>query len=275
MYRHGAETVRAACSGQVILCAGAIGSPELLMRSGIGPAGHLSEVGIPVSVDLPGLGQNLHDHPSCSLVYGAARPVPPGINNHGEVVGLVRSREGLGGPDVQIMVVDLPLRAETVLGPAAGAGYALLVSLMLPASRGALTLGGAHSSSRPIIDPRYYSEARDLDTMIAGLRAARRIGEADALAVWSGGEDQPGPTVTSDDDLRAYLHRNLRSYHHYGGTCRIGGGEWAVVDPELRVRGVEGLRVADASVMPSPVSANTVATVYAIGERAAEILRRP
>lgn len=275
VYRQGGATLRAACSGEVVLCAGAIGSPELLMRSGVGPARHLSDLGIPIALDVPGVGQNLHDHPSCSLLYRAAQPVPPGINNHGEVVGLLRSDPAVPEPDLQVMVVDLPLRAEAVPGPAAGAGYALLVSLMRPRSRGSILPRAASRAARPIIDPAYYADRRDADTMILGVRAARRIGDADALAAWRASEVQPGRSVRSDSDLRAYVYRNLRSYHHYAGTCRIGEDDRAVVDPELRVRGLDGLRVADAAVMPSPVSANTVATVYAIGERAAELIRRP
>jgi choline dehydrogenase len=154
-----------------------------------------------------------------------------------------------------------------------GAGYTIVVALMQPFSRGFVRLAGAAPDAAPVIDPNYYTDSRDLDAVAAGLRAARNIGAAPALDPWRGEEVLPGRGVQDDDSLRAYPRRNLRSYSHYAGTCRIGADEHAVVDTELRVRGVSGLRVADASVMPAPISANTNATVYAIAERAASLIR--
>jgi choline dehydrogenase-like flavoprotein len=142
----------------------------------------------------------------------------------------------------------------------------------MPLSRGAIRLAGATPSAPPVIDPRYYSEFRDREAMAAGVRAARRIGAADALQPWRSEEIWPGPDV-ADEELDGCLQVNMRTYSHYAGTCRMGTDELAVVDPQLRVRGVTGLRVADAAIMPAPVSANTNATVYAIAERAAELLR--
>jgi choline dehydrogenase len=226
-----------------------------------------------VVTDLPGVGRNLHDHPMSGIVYSSARPVPPGMNNHGEVQGLVSTGIGGHGPDVQIMFVDVPLRADSLPGPDIGHGYAIAVSLMAPFSRGAVRLASTAPGAAPVIDPRYYADASDLDMMVAGLRMAREIGSADALAPWRGTEPLPGPGAAGDDQLRAYLRRNIRSYSHYAGTCALGTDAMAVVDTELRVHGIEGLRVADASVMPSPVSANTNATVYAIAERASDLIR--
>lgn len=273
VYRRSHTTERVNCSSEVVIACGTIGSPQLLMLSGIGPACHLDEVGISVKLDLPGVGENLHDHPMCGLIYRAAQPVPAGINNHGEAVGLLRSDPELPGPDLQVMFLDIPLRAQTLPGPAVGEGYTINVSLMRPHSRGSIKLRRSAVGAAPLIDPRYYADDRDCDAMIAGLRAARRIGEAEALAPWRDSQLHPGRSTNGDNELRDYLGRNLRSYHHYGGTCRIGEDDWAVVDTDLRVAGIDGLRVADASVMPSPVSANTAATVYAIAERAAELLR--
>lgn len=272
-YRRAGVSVDVACTREVVLACGAVGSPQLLMLSGIGPERHLIASGLRVVADVAGVGMNLHDHPMCSLVYGARRPVPPGENNHGEVLGLLRSEPSLPAPDIQVMFVDIPLHVGTLPGPAVERGYSIVVSLMLPRSRGMLRLKGDAVAAGVWIDPRYYAEERDRAAMVAGLRAARRIGEADALAPWREGELLPGPRVQTTSDLSAYLDRNLRSYHHYGGTCRIGEDETAVVDPELRVHGIDGLRVADASVMPGPASANSVATVYAIAERAAELIR--
>jgi choline dehydrogenase len=260
-------------SAEVVLTAGTVGTPQLLMLSGVGPQAQLRAYGIPVVADLPGVGLNLHDHPMSGIVYGSAQPVPHGTNNHGEVQGLINTGVGEHGPDVQIMFVDVPLRADSLPGPEMGQGYAIMVSLMAGFSRGSVRLASAKPDAAPVIDPRYYTDTRDLDIMVTGLRMAREIGDAPALAPWRAAEALPGVDVRDEDDLRAYPRRNIRSYSHYAGTCRIGADETAVVDTELRVHGISGLRVADASVMPSPVSANTNATVYAIAERAADLIR--
>jgi choline dehydrogenase len=272
-YSVGAETFTVACQTEVVLTAGTVGTPQLLILSGIGPRAQLREFGIDVVTGLPGVGANLHDHPMSGIVYQAAQPVPQAMNNHGEVQGLVSTGPGSYGPDVQIMFVDVPLRADSLPGPDIGQGYTISVSLMAPFSRGSLRLASGVPGAAPVIDPRYYTDARDLDMMAAGLRMAREIGSADALAPWRGTEALPGPGVAGDDQLRAYLCRNIKSYSHYAGTCALGTDPMAVVDTELRVHGIEGLRIADASVMPSPVSANTNATVYAIAERAADLIR--
>lgn len=256
----------------VVLTAGAVGTPQLLMLSGIGPHQQLRQLGIKPLVDLDGIGANLQDHPITGIVYQASGPVPPAANNHGEVQGLIRTNEQLDGPDVQLQMVDVPLREDSLPGPEMDRGYTILVALMTPYSRGTLRLADATPGKAPLIDPRYYSDSRDLDAMVHGLRAARAIGETAALTRWRGEEAQPGRGVQDDRRLQAYVRRNLRSYSHYAGTCRMGNDEGAVVDPGLCVWGVSGLRVADASVMPSIVSANTNATVYAIAERAVDLI---
>ncbi|MFF4346186.1 GMC family oxidoreductase [Streptomyces sp. NPDC001530] len=272
-YRVDGRLVRARSEREVVLTAGAVGSPQLLMLSGIGPEDHVRRFGITPLVNLADVGANLQDHPMSGIVYLSARPVPPAVNNHGEVQGLIRTDAQLSGPDVQLQMVDVPLREDSLPGPDIGHGYTVMVALMTPHSRGTVRLADATPGKAPLIDPQYYADARDLDAMVYGLRAARTVGETTALADWRGAEVQPGPGVQDDEHLRAYLRRNLRSYGHYTGTCRMGSDEGAVVDSDLRVRGVQGLRVADASVMPSIVSANTNATVYAIAERAADLLR--
>jgi choline dehydrogenase len=165
------------------------------------------------------------------------------------------------------------LRAEKLPGPAIGEGYTIAASLMLPRSRGSVRLASAEPGTPPLIDPNYYADPRDLHAFAAGLRAAREIGRAAALDQWRGEEVLPGPAVNDDAGLRACLRRNIATYAHPGGTCRIGADGEAVVDTDLRVRGISGLRVADASVMPSAPSANTNATVYAIAERAASLIQ--
>jgi choline dehydrogenase len=143
---------------------------------------------------------------------------------------------------------------------------------MAPHSRGSVRLRGADARIEPAVDPNYLSDPRDLDVLVAGLGLARGIGRASALGPWRGAEIHPGPETRSQDGLRAYLLSALQTYHHPVGTCRIGEGETAVVDTELRVRGIAGLRVADASVMPSIVSGNTMAGVYGIAERASSLM---
>ncbi|MFF4837976.1 GMC family oxidoreductase [Streptomyces sp. NPDC001315] len=272
-YGTGEQPHSALATRETVLTAGALGTTQLLMLSGIGPEDHLREVGVEPRLHLAGVGANLQDHPFTGVVYRSARLVPPSPGNHGEVAGLIRTDPSLDGPDVQLQMVDVPLREDTLPGPEMNQGYMLMAALMRPFSRGTVRLADATPGSALVVDPRYYTDPRDVDALVHGLRVVRAIGETEALADWRDEEALPGAGVEDDEALRAYVRRNIRSYSHYSGTCRMGTDEGAVVDPELRVRGVEGLRVADASVMPTIVSANTNATVYAIAERAAELLR--
>jgi choline dehydrogenase-like flavoprotein len=264
-YIRGGERSHADAARDVVLCAGTIGSAQLLLLSGIGPADHLREVGIDVVADLPGVGANLHDHPTSVVIYTASQPVDVGVYNHIEAIGLMRSNPSLDGPDLQsYFVVPAP--------PEAGSGFLIALSLVTPRSRGHLRLADQHPASAPLLDPGYLTDRRDLDALIAGLAIVREIGQADALAPWRGQEVLPGTAVTDDATAAAFLRANLYSYCHYAGTCRIGTDETAVVDTSLLVRGINGLRIADASVIPSIPSANTHATVLAIAERAADLV---
>jgi choline dehydrogenase len=268
-YIAGGKSHAVGCSGEVILAAGTIGSAQLLLLSGVGPAGHLAEAGIDVAADLPGVGANLHDHPLTSITYASSRPVPPSVNNHGEALGLIHSGEDTtGGPDLQVLFGPFPYFPPGLPGPHPGAGYSIALSLMTPRSRGSMRLASSDPAAPPVVNPGYLSDRRDLDTLAAGLELVREIGLAPSIRAWRAEECVPG----SDADLRAYLRAHLLTYFHYVGTCRIGPDPMAVVDTELRVRGVAGLRVADASVIPSVPSANTNATVYAIAERAADLI---
>jgi choline dehydrogenase len=259
---------RAHAGGEVVLAAGAIGSPQLLLRSGIGPADQLREVGVEASVDLPGVGANLHDHPLTGLVYTASRPTRS-RTYAGKPVALLRTRCGVIEPDIQLAFLDLP--ALPPRGSAGRDGYTIMVSLMTPASRGSLRLASADPTVPPLVDQGFLTDERDVDWMVTGLRLAREVAAVPALRDWRGEEVTPGQR--DDAGLRDYLRGSVGSYSHPVGTCRMGGDERAVVDPRLRVRGVEGLRVVDASVMPSIVSADPNATVLAIAERAAAWLR--
>ena len=274
-YSVGGQVSRVECRHDVVLTAGTIGSAQLLMLSGIGPQRHLRDVGVRVVLDLPGVGANLHDHPRSSVIYRAAQSLPPGLNNHGEVVGLIRSDPGVEALDLQLQIIDVPMYAPLLPPPLASPrqGFSIAFSAMAPASRGSVRLASTDPAAAPLIDPNYYADPHDLKVMAAGLRVARAIGGATALQPWRSQELLPGPEVHNEDRVRTYLCKSLKTYSHHVGTCRIGTDDMAVVDTSLRVRGIEGLRVADASVMPSVVSANTNATVYGIAERAAALIR--
>ncbi|GAA3049569.1 FAD-dependent oxidoreductase [Pseudonocardia yunnanensis] len=263
-YTDDGRQVSAACSGEVVLTAGAIGTAQLLLLSGIGPQAHLQSVGIAVVVDLPGVGENLHDHPLSGVVYSAGRPVPVGVNNHIEVLGLMRSAADVDAPDLQAFFVT-PL-------PGVDDQYMIAFSAMAPRSRGSVRLVSARPDAAPLLDPNYLGDSADLEMMVTGLRLAREIGNQSALVSWRDAEVAPGPDADGSSP-RDYLRATTHSYYHPVGTCRIGSDEMSVVDTDLRVRGISRLRVADASVMPSIPSANTLATVVAIAERAASLMQ--
>jgi choline dehydrogenase len=255
------ELLTVPCSQEVILAAGAVGSPEILLRSGIGPADHLRELGIDTILNLPGVGENLHDHPVTSTVHRAADPLPASTESHTEVLGLLAS-DGGPVPDLHLLVLSIP---DDLYGPTMG--FVIAVGLMTPHSRGTLRLSSSDPAAHPLLDPRYLADDRDRTAMLAGLRLAREIGAAPAFRTLGTEESLPG-----DVPLDQFLTASLRTYFHYVGTCRIGTDDFAVVDTDLTVHGIRGLRVADASVMPSIPSANTNATVLAIAERAAALI---
>jgi choline dehydrogenase len=265
------EQIRA--EHEVVVCAGTVESPKLLMLSGIGAAGELGRLGIDIVADLPGVGRNLHDHVLSPVIHAASRPVPEALAGlqplHSHL--FARSRPGLPGPDLQPLFFHLPLYLDGMEGPPDG--YTLMAGLIRPASRGSLRLASADPSAPPLIDPAYLTCGVDVDGMVAAIELCREIGRQDALADWRGAELYPGPGAQTRDDLREYVRATAITYHHQVGTCKMGVDADAVVDPQLRVRGVEGLRVADASVMPFVTSGNTHAPAVMIGERAADLVR--
>ena len=254
---------------EVVVCAGAVGSPQLLMLSGIGPAAHLHDVGIDVRADVPGVGHNLHDHPMCWLTYAAAGPVP----STNEVPHVLLRSDSAREPDLQIGFAPMVFGPRWTIKPETG--FSVMFSLMNPASRGSIQLSGPNRQDPPLIDPAYFADGQDLDRMVVGLRRAREIASAKALTPWRGHPLEPAFDTSDEDACRAYLHASTGSYFHPVGTCRIGTDEHAVVDPALRVKGVEGVRIADASVIPIIPSANTNATVLAVAERAAALMSDP
>jgi len=266
----GGSEIRAA--HEVVLAAGTIESPKLLLLSGIGPAGELSRAGVEVAVDLPGVGRNLHDHVLSPVVCSSSRPVPPVVPGttplHAHL--FARSRGDLPAPDTQPLVFHVPAYLPGMEGPPDG--FTLMAGMIRPQSRGSLTLASDDPGDPPAIDPAYLAEEADVDALQWSLEQVREIGRAGALADWLGEELYPGPGVTSRADVRRYVRDTAITYHHQVGTCRMGVDELAVVDPQLAVRGVDGLRVADASVMPTVPGGNTHAPTTMIGERAADLV---
>ncbi len=287
-------------AGQVILCGGAINSPQLLMLSGIGPGAALSQLGIPVVQDLPGVGQNLHDHvyAHCLARVDKGYSLNPKISRNWKMipdvleyafkrtglltsaaaqVGLfVRTREGLQTPDMQLQMRPFSMISKGGMysaepTPAITASCAILQ----PHSRGELTLRSADPREAPRMVANYLTDPRDLPTLVAGLRLIRRIFATRPFADFYKAEDLPGPGITSDDDLVAFLRDNAQSMYHPVGTCRMGpsAADGAVVDARLRVHGIDGLRVVDASVMPVVPSGNTNAPAIMVAEKAADMLR--
>jgi pyridoxine 4-oxidase len=269
VFRHHDVTRRVRVEREVILAAGAIDSPKLLQLSGIGRADHLRALGIPVVVDLAGVGENLQDHIlGAGVAYEARRTVPLSRYNHGEGLLYVPDEPG---PEILIMSVTLPFVLPSV-GPAPSPAYVLTPCLMRPRSRGSVRLASANPSDPPLIDPGYLTEPADLDLMEQAVALARDIGAAPELADWRKREVFPGRGVRRRQGLRDFARRAANSFHHPIGTCPMGTDAAAVVDLALRVRGVEGLRVVDASVMPSLPQAMVNAATIAIAERASDLI---
>jgi choline dehydrogenase len=280
-YTAGVQTRTARADREVVLTAGVIGSAQLLLVSGIGPAGQLRRLGIEVVHDLPGVGDNLQDYPFAYVSFTAKGPLDDG--GLPDTPHVVLRSDPAADPDLQLVFMHFPLPhrkpgatvepwGSSASRPELTDGYSVTFSLQRPRSRGTLTLASPDPRVAPVIDPGYYTDPRDLDLMVTALRRARDMGHASALRPWRTGELAPGSEVTSDADLRRYIKLATGSFSHLVGTCAIGNDGRAVVDPQLRVHGIAGLRVADASVMPSVVAANTNATVLGIAERAASIL---
>jgi choline dehydrogenase len=271
-YVHDDATHTVDAAGEVVLCGGSVGSPHLLMLSGVGPADVLRAHGIGVVADLPGVGANLADHPLGGLVYSAGQETWEPLNNHTDFLAALRSDPDLNAPDLHVLFLDTPYPLPGRQGP--DTGYTMLFAALNPHSRGSVTLVSSDPDAPPAIDPGLLSDERDVPVLLSGLSMAREIGGAKALAPWRGEEVLPGPGVTTPEQLRSYLRETVGTYFHPVGTCRMGTGFSAVTDSRLRVHGVENLRVVDASIMPSLPGANTNATVLAIAERGAEMIAK-
>jgi choline dehydrogenase len=255
---------------EVILSAGAIGSPRLLMLSGIGPAEGLRAVGIDVAADVPGVGSNLHDHPVVYTSHASPAPLLVSDYNNGEAYVALRSDLAQACPDLHLFPILLPIAAAGSEPPATG--FVLTGAVMTPDSRGSVTLGSGDPQAPALIDPGLLSDERDLDRMETATTLVRELAASPAMAEFRQTEVWPGLSVRTRAGLRTWIRHNVGTYYHPAGTCRMGDGPEAVVDLQLRVRGVTGLRVVDASVMPVIPNAHPNATVLAIAERAAELI---
>ena len=265
---------RLEADGGVILCCGAIGSPMILLRSGIGPAADLQGLGIDVRADLPGVGANLHDHLlSGGNLYRAKRPVPASRYQHSESLLYIDGDGGGPAPEIALACVVVPVVTECFEAPPPGEAYTIMFGFTHPRSRGTLKLRSADPGAAPLIDPNYLAEAGDRETYLKALDWARAVGAADSLDDWRQAELLPGPEVRSREERLRFLAQAAFTHHHPVGTCRMGGDDLAVVDPALAVRGVEGLHVIDASVMPSITTGPINAAIIAIAERASDLLR--
>jgi choline dehydrogenase-like flavoprotein len=285
-----------AARAEVIVAGGALQSPQLLMLSGIGDGEELRKFGIPMVQHLPGVGRNLRDHIDYVFAYradsldlfgtslrgglrllreiGRYRRERRGMvtTNFAEAGGFVRTQPGAAVPDVQlhfvIGAVDNHARTRHL-----GHGYSLHTCLLRPKSTGRVALASADSLAAPAIDPNFYGEAEDLEAMVGAFKLGRRILDAPALASLPR-SDMFTADVRTDDQIRATLRERSDTIYHPVGSCRMGVDDLAVVDPQLRVRGVDGLRVVDASVMPDLIGGNTNAPTIMIAEKAADLIRR-
>jgi choline dehydrogenase-like flavoprotein len=294
---HEGETKQVHARREVLLCAGALQSPQILMLSGIGPHRHLVEKGIATVHDLPGVGQNLHDHidvvqvvnaPQLKDTFGVSvsglsravkgffewRKLRTGMltTNFAEAGGFVKSRPSEATPDLQLHFAIAKLvnhGRKTVLGH----GYSCHVCLLRPLSRGSLTLASKDPFEAPLIDPNFLGDRDDMQRLIRGFRLMRTLLQQPALAALGGRETADSAQATSDLQIEQFIRDHADTVYHPVGTCRMGKGSMDVVDHQLRVHGVQGLRVVDASIMPQVVSGNTNAPTIMIAEKAADLIK--
>jgi choline dehydrogenase-like flavoprotein len=296
-YRQGGADKLLRARGEVLLAAGALLSPQLLMLSGIGPAQHLRERGVAVVHDLPGVGRNLHDHvdvvqvveaPHLTDLFGVSGP---GVlaalrgalewrrhrrglltTNFAEAGGFLRSSPQERIPDLQLHFV-LGKLVDHGRRVTFGHGYSCHVCLLRPRSRGTLTLHSADPMAAPRIDPNFLGDIDDLRRLVRGFRLMRGILQQPALAAYRGREQASSAAAQDDAQIEAFIRDHADTIYHPVGTCRMGSGALDVVDAQLRVHGIAGLRVVDASVMPRIVGGNTNAPTIMIGEKAADLVK--
>lgn len=264
---------------EVIVAAGAVDTPRLLLLSGVGPREELAELGIEVKHDLPGVGENLLDHPESVIVWETDGPIPDNSAMDSDAGLFLRRDPDHRGPDLmfhfyQIPFTDNPERIGYERPPY---GVSLTPNIPKSRSRGKVYLTSADPEAKPALDFRYFTDPEDYDakTLVDGIKAARRVAQTQPLAGWLKREVAPGPEVTSDEAISEYARKVAHTVYHPAGTCRIGAADdrLAVLDPELKVRGLEGIRIADASVFPTMPAVNPMIGVLMVGEKAADLIR--
>jgi choline dehydrogenase len=296
-YEQNGETNTVRARREVLLTAGAINSPQLLLLSGVGPAAELRDLGISVIHDLPGVGKRLNDHPDAVVQFRCKQPVSlyrwttaPGkwwigarwfvrhdglaASNHFEAGAFLRSRAGVEHPDLQLTFMPLAVQPGSVeLVPTHA--FQIHIDLMRPTSLGSVTLHSAEPRRPPRILFNYLKTTQDRADMRAGARLVREVLDQPAMAPFKGEELVPGRSVQTDAELDAWARQVTETGYHASGTCKMGpvGDAEAVVDPQLRVHGLDGLRVVDASIMPVIVSGNTNAPTVMIAEKASDLIR--
>jgi len=289
-FEAGGEMFEVKAKAEVIVCGGALNSPQLLMLSGIGPKAALAALGITVVNDLPGVGQNLQDHAMAPLAYHCLKPVslagaaaPEQAELFAEGMGLLTSNiaeaggfmtvlEGAEAPDLQFHFAPNWFIADGAGNPE-GHGFTLMPGIVGTKSVGQVTLNSADPHVKPTIDPAILEDKRDMEVIVHGYKIARQILESSAFDEFRGEEYMPGKGVQTDDELREFIRNNVQTIYHPVGTCKMGSDDMAVVDAALRVHGIAGLRVADASIMPTIVNANTNAPTIMIGEKCADLVK--
>ncbi len=276
-YLHEGQIQQSHAAREVILCVGAFDSPKLLMLSGIGPAGQLQQHGLDVQADLPGVGQNLQDHLLLPVWHKSKRdlPLPYFIAEAGLFVNTQRGQSnGLdkadGAPDLQYHFGAGKPEFVLPTYPVAMPAFAFVPILVGPQSRGTVSLRSANPQDLAVVRANYLQEASDVEVLRQGIELSREITKTGPMQEFTDGEVSPGPTATPDE-MREYIRNYCRTVWHVAGTCKMGNDDMAVVDSELRVRGVAGLRVADASIMPNIVRGNTNAACVMIGEKVADL----
>ena len=274
----GYDTVSA--SREVIVTAGAIDTPKLLMLSGIGPSVHLREMGIDIRVDSPGVGSNLDDHVEGLVFWEASRPMVTSSTQWWEIGLFTTIDEGSPQPDLMMHYGSVPFDMNTLRRgyPTTDNGFCLTPNVTQGRSRGAVRLRSRDFRDRPRVDPRYFTDPDGYDDriMLTGVKLARRIADQEALIPWIARELAPGPDATTDDELLDYIHQCHNTVYHPAATARMGAVDdpMAVLDPELRVKGVTRLRVVDASAMPKLPAVNPNITVMTMAEKCADLIRK-
>lgn len=270
-YVRGGAPAAAYAERETIVCSGAIGSPRLLLLSGIGPASDLEALGIPVRAHLPGVGRNLQDHPLIGGVCYECKDRLAPIRYNGAASTLWwRSSPGRPSPDIQPVVIEFPFATPELAHRITENSYALAPSVVRPASRGRVTLASSDPTDPPLIDMNYLAEETDMKALLAGIELCREMGASDAFSDLRKRELMPGDL--DHEAMRAWMRQSVTTYFHPAGSCAMGVDEDAVVEPSLKVRGVERLRMADASIMPLVTTGNTNAPSVMIGEKAAEMI---